>query len=105
MIDFVTDAMMTDEGVALDSPLRPHYRSLAVSAIKAMHEPTQKMKETWMDDFDDWLSEKIEDEWHMWHIMIDTALKDNPLLATPKPVHTIFHKKDRHIAISMVTDE
>ena len=48
--------------------------SAAKRAIEAMREPTETMKDAWMDDFDAWHSEQIEEEWHMYYCMIDAAL-------------------------------
>ena len=51
------------------------FEAEARAAIKAMREPTEAMKEAWNRDFDGWLHERIEDEYHPYTVMIDEALK------------------------------
>lgn len=50
----------------------------ASAAIEAMREPTDGMKKAWLLDADDWVSEKIEDPYHPYKVMLDAALKEQP---------------------------
>lgn len=52
----------------------PHARA----AIEAMREPTEPMKEAFHNDAIAWFDDEIEDEEHLWKVMIDAALKETP---------------------------
>lgn len=74
MVERVTNAIYDAMDIA-DSLAVPEAERYARAAIKAMREPTEAMKEAWNRDFDDWLHERIEDEYHPYTVMIDEALK------------------------------
>ena len=52
------------------------YMSNARAALNAMREPSDAMKEAFDRDFEEWFSEEIEDQYHLYKIMIDAALKE-----------------------------
>lgn len=52
-------------------------RERATAAIAAVHaalqEPSEGMREAWRLDIDAWISEKIEDPFHPWRVMLDAS--------------------------------
>lgn len=58
-----------------DASHKAPYMADAKVAIAAMREPTAAMKEAWDRDFEDWLAERIEAEYHPYTVMIEEALK------------------------------
>lgn len=57
---------------------RQHARVYARAAIEAMREPTDAMKAAWDKDFTAWLDHQIQDDDHLYKVMIDAALSEKP---------------------------
>lgn len=66
---------MRDTGL-LDGVSDEDCDTLATAALEALREPNEAMIKAFDRDMDDWFNHEIEDENHLYKVMIDAALNE-----------------------------
>lgn len=56
--------------------ITPQTLLMARAAIEALREPTEAMRAAWDKDWQAWLDHHIEDDDHLYRVMIDAALSE-----------------------------
>ncbi len=74
MINKIIRAMQ-DTGL-IDGMSAEDCDTLATAVLEGMREPSEKMKESFHNDALAWFNEEIEDEYHLYKVMIDAALNE-----------------------------
>ena len=74
MIDKIMRSMR-DTGL-LDGMSDEDLDTLATAALEAMREPNEAMIKAFDRDMNDWFNHEIEDENHLYKVMIDAALNE-----------------------------